>query len=314
MKVRLYGFELEAEAKSVSIEDLMTYFTGRNGEPDNSGALERRIFVDSTTNKNYYLGLVVTVKDQKRFCRLEDSKGQIRITVENLTGSDKLMEFNFFVLNRKNGLGLYQHYHQSCGLTVFGGYLVSHYNAVRERLANNEIDEARRHEPSLSKSKERGIRKKHRGKLIFSQLVRKDSLEKMLLEFKKLKAFEYELSALGADVRAGIPLGQYVRKFREKLTFGRTWGVSVLAPAIAKAVTDLNPTNGRVHAVNELDEDVSLRIFNMPDNFGEEDFDEVALKLHNLDLKSFATHKVVKELVEHCESDELRHIFQAKVR
>lgn len=314
MKVRLYGFELEAESKSVSIDDLLTYFANRHGKPDNSRSIERRIFVDTTTNSSYYIGLVVTVKDQKRFCRLEDSKGQIKITVENLTGSEKLMEFNFFVISKKNGIGLYQHYHQSCGLTVFGGYLMSHYNAIRERLANKEVEDARKHEPDLSVNKERGIRKKHRGRLIFSQLVRKDSLEKMLREFKQLKSFEYEISALGADVRAGIPLGQYVRKFREKLTFGRTWGVPVLAPAIAQAVNDLNPRNGRVYAVNEFDEDVALRIFNMPDNFGEEDFDDVALKLHNLDLRSFATHKVVKELVAHCESDDLRHIFHANVK
>jgi hypothetical protein len=292
----------------------MAHLAANNGKPDQSRAIERRIFLDESTNKNYYLGLVVTVKDQKRFCRLENNKGQIKITVENLTGDDKLMEFNFFVINKKNGIGLYQHYHQSCGLNVFGSYLVSHHKLIREKGANEEIEAQTNKEGELSASKERSIKKKYRGRLRFSQLVRKDSLEKILKECKALKAFEYEISALDANLRPGVPLSKYVKKLREKLTFSQVWSVPVLASAIATAVKELSPRNGRVYALNEFDEDVSLRIFDVPDNFGEEDFDEVALKLNNLNLNAFGSHKVSNELVALCQSDDLKHIFEANLK
>jgi hypothetical protein len=314
MKVRMYGFEIESESAFVPIAKLMTHLVSNTGKPDQSRSIERRIFLDETSNKNYYLGLVVTVKDQKRFCRLENTKGQIKITVENLTGNDKLMEFNFFVINKKNGIGLYQHYHQSCGLNVFGGYLISNHKDLREKFADEEIETKKRTEEELSASRERSIRKKYRGRLRFSQLVRKDSLEIILKECKALKAFEYEISALDVDVRAGIPLSKYVKKLREKLTFSQGWSVPVLASAIAGAVKELSPRNGRVYALNEFDEDVSLRIFDMPDNFGEEDFDDVALKLHNLDLNAFGSHKVANELVYLCQSDDLKHIFEANLK
>lgn len=314
MKVRMYGFEIESESASVPIAKLMDHLARNTGKPDQSHSIERRIFLDETTNINYYLGLVVTVKDQKRFCRLENNKGQIKITVENLTGDDKLMEFNFFVINKKNGIGLYQHYHQSCGLNVFGGYLISNHKHLREKFANDEIEAHTRKEGELSANRERSIRKKYRGRLKFSQLVRKDSLEKILKECKALKAFEYEISALDVDVRSGIPLSKYVKKLREKLTFSQGWSVPVLASAIAGAVKELSPRNGRVYALNEFDEDVSLRIFDMPDNFGEEDFDDVALKLHNLDLNAFGSHEVANELVSLCQSDDLKHIFEANLK
>lgn len=166
----------------------------------------------------------------------------------------------------------------------------------------------------MSTSGERLIRKKYHGRLRFSQLVRKDSLEKILKECKALKAFEYEISALDVNIRAGIPLSKYVKKLREKLTFSQDWSVPVLASAIAGAVKHLNPRSGRVYALNEFNEDISLRIFDIPDNFGEEDFDDVALKLHNLDLNAFGSHKVANELVSLCQSDDLKHIFEANLK
>jgi len=314
MKVRMYGFEIESESPSVSIGELMSYFASNSGTPDQSRSIERRIFLDESTNKNYYIGLVVTVKDQKRFCRLENKKGHIKITVENLTGDSKLMEFNFFVLNKKNGIGLYQHYYQSCALNVFGEYLISHHRMLREKFTNEEIEAQVNKKGALSADEEKTIRRKYRGRLRFSQLVRKDSLEKILKEYKALKAFEYEISALDADVREGVPLSRYVSKLREKLTFSRGWSVSDLASAISGAVQKLNPKSGRVYALNELGEDVSLRIFDIPDNFGEEDFDDVAAKLHNLDLEAIGSNEVASGLVAACQSDNLKHIFEANLK
>ncbi|WP_293779168.1 hypothetical protein [uncultured Oxalicibacterium sp.] len=314
MKVRMFGFDIEAGASAISVKKFMNHLSTVSGAPKKIGEIERRIFIDDAFNKNYYLGLVVTVKDQKRFCKLENSKGQIKITVENLTGDDKLMDFNFFVINKSNGIGLYQHYHQSCGLNVFGGQLVSCYKEFRESELNSEIERENKNNGGISTKKEQEIKKKYRGGLRFAQLVRKESLEKILKEYKELKAFEFEISALDANVRNGIPLLGYAKKLREKLTFQKGWGVSVLASEIAKAVNQINPKSGRVHAVNMFDEDVSLRIFNMPDNFGEEDFDDVALKLHNLDLNSFSKHKVSKEMVKICGSDDYQHIFEADLK
>jgi hypothetical protein len=310
----MYGFEIETDSQDVTISKLMAHLAAHSGEPDKSRTVERRIFFDEATNKNYYLGLVVTVKDQKRFCRLENNEGQIKITVENLKGDDKLMEFNFFVVNKRNGVGLYQHYHQSCGLNVFGTYLSSSFKLLCDQATNDEIQMQVKREGGLSSDKERSIRKKFSGRLHFSQLVRKESLEKILNEYKSLKSFEYEVSALDAEDRPGVPLSRYAKKIRQKLTFSKSWTVPVLASAIAGAIQIISPRSGRVYALNEFDEDVSLRIFDMPDNFGEEDFDDVTLKLHDLDLNAFGAHQVSKELVALCQSDGLKHIFEARLK
>ncbi len=314
MKVRLYGFEIESTSSTVSIDDLLANLHSSSGTPDTSRGIERRIYLDSKSHKDYHLGLVVTVKDQKRFCRLENDHGNIKITVENLKGKDKLMEFNFFAINKKNGIGIYQHYFQSCGVNVFGGYLSSRHKDLREKNIEDEIKkEKSSNGGKLSESKEKKIRRKHAGRLKFSPLVRKESLKSILDEYKRIKAFEYEYSALDVDSKPGVPLGKYVKKKREKLTFARDWSVKELAAGIAKTIDLINPKNGRVHVVDMFDEDLSLKIFDIPDHFGEEEYDDVALKLHNLDVYDFAKHKVASEIVAICKSDDYKHIFEANL-
>ena len=314
MKVKLYGFEVESSSSSITIDALMASMEKKSGLPDNSRNIERRIFIDCSSHAEYHSGLVVTVKDQKRFCRLEGSGGQIKIAVENLKGDDKLMEFNFFVLNKKNGIGLYQHYHNSCGLNIFGAYLSSEFTNLRQSLIDVESEALELANGSISESQKKEIRRKFKSKLIFSQLVRKESLEKILGEYKKLKAFEYEFSAIDSKVREGIPLSNYAKKIREKLTFASGWGVPILSSAISEAIDKIKPSTGRIYATNQEGDDVSIRVFNIPDNFGEEDFDDVALKLNNLDLQTFSSHKVSLDLIAVCKSKDYRHIFEANVK
>ncbi len=315
MKVRLYGFEIESTSSSVSIDDLLENLHLSSGQPDTSRGIERRIYLDGKSSKDYYLGLVVTVKDQKRFCRLESGNGNIKITVENLKGKDKLMEFNFFAINKKNGIGIYQHYFQSCGVSVFGSYLSCRHKDLREKLIEDDIKKEKSlNGGELSESKEKEIRKKHKGILKFSPLVRKETLQTILDEYKRIKAFEYEYSTLDVDSQPGVPLGKYIKKKREKLTFARHWSVKELATGIVNTINLINPKNGRVHVVDMFDEDLSIKIFSIPDYFGEEEYDDVALKLHNLDVYDFAKHKVANELIAICKSDEYKHIFEARLR
>jgi len=109
MKVRTYVFSVNTKSKHVSLGDLFSYLANEPriiGQGENG---ERRFYVDES-NPSYYKGLVVTVKDQKAFCKLlEGNAGDITIEVENLDEKERLMEFNFFVLNKSNGFGLYQH-------------------------------------------------------------------------------------------------------------------------------------------------------------------------------------------------------------
>lgn len=193
MIVRSYGFSLEAGHAHVSIADVFNYMVGHNGQPDISKSNERRFYIDDQSDAQFVRGLVVTVKDQKAFCELvKDNNGSFVVSVKNLEGENKLMEFNFFVVNKSNGLGIYQHYFHSCSVFTFGDYLRKRYFSLSSNLAEQELAKERA-AGKLSHKKERAIRSKYRNQLVFTLLVHNENLADVLAKFKQINSFEYEI-------------------------------------------------------------------------------------------------------------------------
>jgi hypothetical protein len=315
MLVRSYGFSLVAGNKEISTEDLFSYLVSISGAENDSLGNLRKVFVDGSGNDGLLRGLVVTVKDQKTFCELQNNQGSFVISVANLKGKNKLMEFNFFIINKKNGLGIYQHYFQSCAPATFGRYLSSYYRYLSDSSKNRKIKELDDN-GELSGKKERLIKSSHAKGLYFSILVHKESLEKVLSKFNQIKAMEYEYAQLEPDLIKGAPLATYVNRIRQKVTFKKDSKIDVLAKAIQQTVNKFNFRSGRVSVVDSFgDEDIpmSVKIANIPEHFGEEDYDTVAGLLNNLDVKKFSSHKVMLSLVEKM-TVEYKHIFMKNVK
>lgn len=308
MKVRTYGFDVNTKNSRVDTSTLMNHLQHRSGEEDTSKGVERRIYVNCDTYSNFYVGLVVTVKDHKNFCKLEESPEGVTVTVESLTGDDKLMEFNFFVLNKENGIGVYQHYHQSCAVRQFGAYLVSRHAKLRKSLKAEELSDE-----TLTSSQRREVSKDFSPKLEFSQLITQETLREMLEKYKEIRSFEFAYTYLRPKKKKGRPLEKRVSKKREKLYFRNPEYKKDLAREIGDFVKRKNPLSGNVNAIDHSGEAKVIKIFDMPDTFSEEEYDDVAIKLNNLKLNDFAKHRVVDELIGICTSEEYRHIFEAEV-
>lgn len=103
---------------------------------------------------------------------------------------------------------------------------------------------------------------------------------------------------------------------KEKVIFHPVANIGLLAEAIQATVEKINPKSGRVSVVDHIeDEDVpvSVKIAQIPEHFGEQDYDVVAAKLDQLDVTIFSEHQVVKELILAC-NDTYKHIFMKKVK
>lgn len=315
MLVRSYGFSVTAGNAKVSLDDLFASLVTTSGDEDTSQRNVRRIFVDTTTNKDFVLGLVVTVKDQKTFCELVNAKGNFVIAVSNLKGKNKLMEFNFFVINKNNGLGIYQHYFQSCSPGTFGSYLRTRYRRLSDKSRDDSIA-ALKAKGQHTPGKEKEIKAAHAKGLSFALLVHTESLELVLSKFKEIKGFEYEFAAIEPDLVKGAPISNYVKRLRQKVSFKPNIDVGVLSKAIQGTVDTLKPKSGHVSVVDHVDDEdipMSVRIADIPEHFGEQDYDTVAGKLNNLDTSKFATHTVVDELLTAC-TDTFKYVFMKKVK
>lgn len=315
MLVSLYGFYVVAGNGEVSLDDLFASLAATSGAEDTTQKNVRRIFIDTTTSSEFVLGLVVTVKDQKTFCELVNDKGNFVINVSNLKGKNKLMEFNFFIINKSNGLGIYQHYFQSCSPGTFGSYLRTRYRQLSETSRDDAIA-ALKAKHQHTAGNEKAIKAAHAKGLSFGLLVHQESLEAVLSKFKEIKGFEYEFAVVEPELVKGAPISSFVRRLRQKVSFKSDINVGALSKAIQATVDALRPKSGHVAVVDYVDgEDIpmSIRIADIPEHFGEQDYDAVAGKLNNLDTSKFATHIVVNELLTACTAT-FKHVFMKKVR
>lgn len=308
MQVRFLGFSFKSEASTLSLDEYIDYMLDQHDKPYKLGEHNRFLFFNKTYDKKYYVGLLVTVKDQKTFCELVKKSGKLVVKVNELDGNSNLMDFNFFVINKATGFGMYQHYHQSCSLNSFGYFNYRRFSEYRKSKVDVEIAEI----ADVTDAKERAIKRKYKGFLKWEILVRKERLKDLIEELKRVKAFEYTFAALTVDEPEFKPIKEFVKKERKAWAFSPRTPIQKLAKAISDMVGSKNIESGKVIGVDSDGIDRVLRITDNPDNFGEYSYDEVAPRINALDVTEFEKSWIVQELLDRCR--EYKHIFEAKVR
>lgn len=220
------------------------------------------------------------------------------------------MEFNFFVINKTNQLGLYQHYHQSCSV----GAAMSMFRKEHIGLRELRIAEAARAAPAEQReAATKRARKALKKPLDWHFLVRKEDLRKILSEMKRIKSFELDFVALAPEESVFRPLSGYVKKERKKVSFKSGSPVERLAPAIADIVSKSNSTRGHIGVVDSDDHEQMLRIVDIPEAFGEYNYDDVAPKINDLSVDDFHNSWVIKQLLNVCKKGQVP-TFGAKLK
>lgn len=283
-----------------------------HGDPSTEN--NRMVYFNSDHDEDYYLGMIVTVRDQKKFCKGKVLGGDFTFDVVNLKQADKMLEFNYFIINKSSGLGLYQHYHQSCTPRILG-QMLKQLSSIYSRSCGDAHIAAieAKNGKQYSKSKRSKLRQPFVSKLDFSILVRQENLEEILKEYAKIKSFEYEYATLTPQIQQATPLASHVLKKKEYLRFHTPTNVFDLAKSIAGFAKNGGLKSGRVKVENEYGDEFPLRIFDMPDYFAVYDFDELADKLSNIKASKFYDSEIVKLLRDTFEDEAFNHIFQVKV-
>lgn len=316
MKVRLLGFTSEitetANPSRITMDSFMEYLVTDQKAATEAGEESvtkigehgRLLYIDKETNPSYYLGLAITVKDQKKFCELTQNGKNFTIKVTDL--ENKMMDFNFFVLNKTTGTGLYQHYHQSCSLNSLFHILSSKLSQFRGALFESEVNNKN---IIGTNSEIRKIKAKLRGRIKSSILVKKENLEKLIASLKEIKSFEYEYSYLDIQEPEFKPISSSVKRESKKLIFTPD-AVEQISRALGKFVNNNDLEKGKVIGSDDSGNERIYHIMNNPDNFGELDYDDIADKLNELDISNFQTSWPITELLKTCAK--YKHIFETK--
>lgn len=283
MQVRLFGFNVAIEGIT-TFSQLFDDLRGSNGQKFKFANHDRVLHVSE--NGHYYVGLFLTLKDQRAFTEL--SKG--RITVRKLKG--EMCDFNFFVVDRRSMRGLYQHYHHSCSVNQFGLFLKRRYDTLHEKARDAAIKALG--EAATEKQKAI-VRRQYQARLESSTLWRKESFQKMLEQLKTVSLFQFDLNVLTDDGGLFTPLRPFAKSEKHTIRF-----THVSAGAIAKLLTDLVIKNhlGRGRVIGE-DQDGVERIINLvntPDIFAEMSYDDVTQD-QGFDLENLKDCPLIQEMI-----------------
>lgn len=314
MKVRIMGFTIDP-TKKPSLNDLMTNieadFIDTNNENEKRGG--RLLFVDTDSYNDYYVGLVITAKDAKTYCQLkQDADGSMKLVVSDLDPDSSLMEFNFFIVKKDNGIGLYQYYHQSCSMNGTMKLLNQRFNIVHRQKVE-EAKELYIKTENLSKKKATAkANAENHDRFKWQMLVSEEKLSKILAHMKRIKALELNFSTLGAETDEFRGLKDHVVKNTQRFLFSQQSKFRDLVKNVMTCVNNSDADSGRVIAIDINDNEQTFNISENLDIFGVYDFDDITKEIDSLNIDDFASSWMIEELINICE--ERSEYFKAKLK
>lgn len=312
MLVKISAFELTIDSSEINLQSLAYRLVEYSGQQFD----ERVYYFDRTSYDGFCVGVVITVKDQKSFCTLDvGTDGKKIIRVQNLDEHNQIMDFNFFAINLQNGIGVYQHYHQSAALSSVEEKIKHEARSLKEQLINNAIHAARQEKNrDLTAGEEKKISRKHKCILKISPIVSKENLRNVLREFSKIKGMEYNYTTLLPVVRDATPLGNRVAKKKETVVFSNQSFVETLSNEIVAALRTFQIGKGRVFVEDAEGRSKAIQMFDMPEVLWEEDYDEVVGRIRDIDPGEFNQNQYLREIVALFQDERYNHILMAELQ
>jgi hypothetical protein len=292
MKVRFQGFSFSA-GKKISDEEYVKLLTQECDGGDFTLGGKKRIFhCSATAHKDYYAGVLITIKNHKTFARLKNNK---KIIVSEAGDGESLMEFNYFVIHKRSFRGMYQHYHHSCNLNQFGIFLRDRYEGLID-IKIKELTKGKPPSEELEKQKSKLVT--DFGEFTISIMVRKENLKKLLMKLSRIAAFDFDIHTVDVREREFTPAPDFAKKVHKHVIFERKASLTTLVAGIEDFISKQDIQEGRVKGYDANGLETIIGIAENPDFFAEHDFDIVARNIKNTDIDDLKNNWVIKQLIK----------------
>lgn len=130
MLVKIHGFEWHSKAPGIDVAAFLEYLKSVSGSRTKDG---KHIFA-MTEKDGYYVGILLSIKDNKRYCQMKDFK----VTASELEEGRSFVDLNFFLIHPTTGKGVYQSYFHSTSLNYFCVICQYFYREFKKSLGNTK--------------------------------------------------------------------------------------------------------------------------------------------------------------------------------
>lgn len=302
-----YGFSFSAKKSDIELHDFLSSLVGADIKFDIKSGNVRRIILDC--DDKFFYGVVITIKNQKRFASLVSDNGELKVKISELEDLEQIAEFNFLVINKLNGFGLYQYHYGACTLPNFASMITSLYRRQLEEKRKGELSSLPEGAP---KKQVAAVNSRFFHGLAFQMLVQSRDIEKVLSKYKEIRSFKYEVASVEAYISDDSPLHGLVTKARHDVRFDSSVDSSLIIKGIQEVMTTVKEKTARIEVLDDDDESVSVKIMDVPVNYGEMSYDDFILGLITFNPNKLRECSLVKGLRDKCET-EYAHVFSKQV-
>ncbi|MDF7648078.1 hypothetical protein PUG42_05895 [Erwiniaceae bacterium L1_54_3] len=308
MKVKSIGFEISNENPNINVSDVLQKFIASSSRVHNYADYSRQILVSE--RDDYYVGLVLTYKNQKKNLKSTIDGGRFKLKVEDLKDDEKIVTFNFLCLKKSNLKGLYLYHHASCSVSSLFSNLQTISN---EHIRSKNKEEIEALGKSASKEEKATVNEKYNQRLDYKIIFNQDGIEDMLAEFKKIKSASFRFSHLGFSEKPMIAMEEETQNI--DVTFSIASDSRPRTDRLARKIHDAyqasrNIIKAKVVAVDYQDNERFIDILNCPTFFNEYDFDEIAEKVDGLSDDNYTTNAVVDIIIDQIENGLNKDVFK----
>lgn len=293
MIISFQAFSWECKAKELPVHSFINVLTSHT-KPINYFE-NRKLYV--TTDGSYINGLLLTIKDMRKFCTILNEEGKVKLTAHELRKNEQVADFNFFIFDPVKSRGMYQHYYHSCSLPAFNVIAKSIYNEILKRYKDIEIN---KHPGSKEDLKFlAAMRKKYFGTLHWSIIERKGKFEERIRQLRELTAIEFEYKVLETEEQPFEPLYPYLKRAKHTMSFNTGGGAAKKIAAVANWFSEQEMRKAKVVGLDEHGVEVTYKLFNDYDKFATFNYDDLvpSLSLDRDDVEnSINNNAVIKSL------------------
>ncbi|MCS0534223.1 MULTISPECIES: hypothetical protein [Citrobacter freundii complex] len=307
MKIKSQGFAIINSNANIKMSDIFDYFIKQSTHEIKRADYDRQILVKD--DGKYYSGLVLTYKNQKKNCLSKVKNGQFEIKIEDLKGDNKLVNFNFFCINKKSMKGLYLYYRGSCSLNSLFSSWQSYSNfTIRKKIRLETTALGKKPDKKLVEA----IHKKYEQRLEFRVIIDKANLISMLSAFNEIKSATFRYDSVDFTDSEMIGVEQFTRN--TEVTFNISDNnksrVGQIANSIDQMVKNVSGiTKGVVSVVDHNKNERLVDLINSPCFFNEYDFDTIAQHVDGLKNDNYTTNAIISIIKDEIENGSKKNEF-----
>ena len=309
MKVKIQVVRWEI-SPAIPIDDFCRYIKDKVGMGEDCKlasaivfkAWPRFVFVNQ--HGDYWIILMLTIKAKRGTIRADAGEdGALRFIAENPDAdANKIAEFNYLMINKKTGVGVYSNYQGASQFDKFTSFFRDLYGSMKKEKIDAEVKAG----TDLD-----AARKKFKGRFGAAALLTKASASALVQELKRIDYVSLSFESLGAKGGFLSPYQDIARSSLHVIRFDPKTGIAKLRAAIVETITSIPGVKGSVHGLHKdgLEQLIRLRAnLGVVDEF---EHDE-AIRAWNFDPEKLADSTVLKRMIKVVAIDPAKFVTKVK--